>query len=80
MNDFVNQSPFDSYLGRPQTPSPKPPFNQTTLKYSIGDKIKWKDETGTEQTGVVTNISYYGLDVLQDFEDVFVPFENITNK
>lgn len=78
MNSFVKKAPFHSYLGRPPAPNTKMPYNNPeTLKYAIGDKVSWQDQNGPQQSGIVTNIGYYGLDVIQDFEEVFIPFEYI---
>lgn len=81
MNSFVKKAPFTSYLGRPNTSNPKMPYNNPeTLNYAIGDKVSWQDQNSSQQSGIVTNIGYYGLDVIQDFEEVFVPFEQITKE
>lgn len=51
--------------------------NSETLKYSIGQKVTWQERDGSVQQGIVINVGYNGLDVIQDTEEIQVPFDLI---
>ena len=51
--------------------------NSETLKYSIGQKVTWQEQDGSVQQGIVINVGYNGLDVIQDAEEFQIPFELI---
>ena len=53
--------------------------NSETLNYSIGQKVTWQELNGTIQQGIVINVGYNGLDVIQDTEEIQVPFDLIIN-
>ena len=54
-------------------------INPETLKYSIGQKVTWQEHDGSVQQGIVINVGYNGLDVLQDTEELQIPFDLIIN-
>lgn len=49
--------------------------NPETLKYKIGQKVTWQEEDGTLQQGIVVNIAYSGLEVIQGMEEILIPFD-----
>jgi len=49
--------------------------NPETLKYKIGQKVTWLEEDGTMQQGIVVNIAYSGLEVIQGMEEILIPFD-----
>lgn len=49
--------------------------NPETLKYKIGQKVTWLEEDGTMQQGIVVNIAYGGLEVIQGMEEILIPFD-----
>ena len=51
--------------------------NPETLKYKIGQKVTWLEEDGTMQQGIVVNIAYSGLEVIQGMEEILIPFDLI---
>ena len=51
--------------------------NSETLKYSIGQKVTWQERDGSVQQGIVINVGYNGLDVIQDTEELQIPFDLI---
>ena len=54
--------------------------NSETLKYSIGQKVTWQERDGSVQQGIVINVGYNGLDVIQDTEELQIPFDLIINR
>jgi plastocyanin len=54
--------------------------NPETLKYSIGQKVTWQERDGSVHQGIVINVGYNGLDILQDVEEIQVPFDLIINR
>ena len=62
------------------TPTTTPVTNNPeTLKYNINDVVSWMDvDDSTIHTGVVHNIRYDVLDVIEDGNKlVFVPYHKI---
>jgi hypothetical protein len=51
--------------------------NSETLKYSIGQKVTWQERDGSVQQGIVINVGYNGLDVIQDAEEIQVAFDMV---
>ena len=51
--------------------------NPETLKYSIGQKVTWQEQDGSIQQGIVINVGYNGLDVIQDAEEIQVAFDMV---
>jgi len=51
--------------------------NPESLKYSIGQKVTWQEQDGSVQQGIVINVGYNGLDVIQDTEEVQVAFDMV---
>ena len=55
-------------------------YNPETLKYSINNSIKWVDEKGVEHEGVVSNVCFTGVEVVNDLRVTLVPFEMIKSQ
>ena len=53
--------------------------NPETLKYKVGDKVRWRNEDGIQE-GTVTNVDFYVLDVLLHGEEIWIPFVTISQK
>jgi hypothetical protein len=51
--------------------------NPESLKYRLGQKIYWQDETGEYKEGTVINISFYGVDVTSGWQEYQVMFDQI---
>jgi hypothetical protein len=51
--------------------------NPETLKYKIGQRIVWQEADGSVHQGVVVNIGYYSLDVLQGSEEIQVSYDSV---
>ena len=52
-------------------------YNPETLKYSLNQSIKWTDEEGVEHEGVVSNVLFTGVEVVNGLRVTLVPFEMI---
>jgi len=53
------------------------PFNPQTLSFKIGDKVTWKEPDGSLGTGLVTNVHYSYLQVLQDLEEFEISYDQV---
>jgi len=52
--------------------------NPETLNYKVNDIVKWLDDDQTFHTGMIANIRYDVLDVLEDGNKlVFVPYHKV---
>mgnify|MGYP000113811521 CR=1 FL=1 len=54
--------------------------NPESLKYTIGQRICWKDSNGVLLEGTVTNVSFHGVDVVCGRAGFEVKFEDIIQK
>lgn len=61
------------------TENPFKSFNPQTLSYSLGDSISWKDSEGSIQRGIVTNIHYSGLQVLNDLGKAWISWDHLVS-
>lgn len=52
--------------------------NPESLKYTLGQKVFWKNENAdTVDSGTVINVDYAGVDVTQGIEECWIPFDHI---
>ena len=52
--------------------------NPETLKYSLGQKVYWQNEsTKVVEGGTVLDVDYAGVEVTQGIEEYWIPFDKI---
>jgi len=54
--------------------------NPESLKYTIGQRICWKDSNGVLLEGTVANVSFHGVEVVSGRVGYEVKFEDIIKK